>query len=148
MPNFFEELRYIVTNSDTEIAIWNNEHYNEMNEVKKIEDNINLLIDESLNIGFLSKIQHTLIRLIEPKIKNIFTTNTIYASLYDHKDILLPTNNEFDYYFNLIEIIFYKSINNNQIDLTSNNIGDLLTNEYYLDSINNLKLLYKNSSCL
>lgn len=149
--NFYEELRFIELPNDNnynyQMEIWNNEHYFFMEDIRSIESDIKLLLKFACKNGIISAIQYELMKNIKPKIKNIFESEVILSSLYEHKNNFISiSREESDFYFNIIEIIILNlQENKKKIRLNKNNdfnnskINKLLFNKDYIDTIANIK---------
>ena len=121
--------------------IWIHEHYNFIEELRLIENDFNDFVSYAYNFGWISKIQFKLVTKIMCEIPNIFHSDIVFSHLYSHNlDNKLPTQNQLDYYFNIIEIIIlkmYQSTKNKNKKKYS--IDELLLDDKYIRSINNLK---------
>jgi len=150
--DFYEDLKFIETSNDYEQLIWINEHYNFLNEIRSIESTIKLMIKDSIKIGFITKIQYELLKKIEPKIKNVFKMDVVLSSIFENekKNIELPIIKEYEFYFDIIEIIIYKMYEYQKekldYDVNSNDINYLLRNDKYINLISNIKNVLKNNN--
>ncbi len=143
--NFFYNYYDIFDNSYKEIQI--NEHCEMISNYMNFTNIFYDLIKYGFFNGYITYVQLKLIKLIVKKINNIWLSDFFLQKMYK-KTKKLPSKEELLYFFNIIEIIYYKiKINNiNEEDLANMNINpqNLLNNNCYLESINNEKIYYQN----
>lgn len=128
--------------------IWNSEYYDFIMNIRSIEPLIQLLVKDSYKYGFITKIQLELIKLIRPKIINMFESDIILKSIYEYKtNIILPSREEIDLYFNIIEIIIFKLFESNKKKNNSytSNIENIILDKNYTDTIAKIKNIKKNN---
>lgn len=146
-PNYYKLVKYILLDQNVEYSlyqmnetIWINEHYNYIMDIRTIENDIVILLDDALNFNIISKIQYELVRRIIPTIINIFESDYVLSEIYNKTCILNISNKkQIEYYFNIIEIILLKMMFCNNISNLS--YKNLLNNNNYFDSINKIKKL-------
>jgi hypothetical protein len=146
-PSFYSTLKFIQldqTKNQCEYIyheiIWTHEHYNYIEELRLIETDINQLIDCTYQFELLSNIQLQLIKKITKIIPNIFYSDTIFMHLYSHDtEIKLPTQNQLDYYFNIIETIILKMYKKTKNNKKTYDIEKLLYDDEYIKSFGKLK---------
>ena len=128
--------------------IWNSEYYDFIINIRSIEPLIIVLVKDSYKYGFITKIQLELIKLIRPKIINMFESDIILKSIYEYKtNIILPSREEIDLYFNIIEIIIFKLFESNKKKNNSytSNIENIILDKNYTDTIAKIKNIKKNN---
>ena len=141
-PDFYQDVRYIVLNNEnsTEKILWDNDHFDMMFEIRSIEPTIKLLYKDGFKLGLITKLEYELLKLIHPRMVNIFKNDVIVKEFYINDIIILPNEKEIEFYFDMLEIILLKityPINKNRIIIQ--NIKNILNNDEYIKSINNLK---------
>lgn len=148
-PSFYSTLKFIQldqTLNKYELAykeiIWIHEHYNYIEELRLVENDLNNLVILGYNFGFVSKIQFELVKKIIHIVPNIFYTDNVFVHLYpDKSNIKFPTQNQLDYYFDIIEIIILKMYicTKNKINKKKLCIEMLLEDNKYISLISKLK---------
>ena len=132
-------------NKEDNMAIWNAEHYELMNSVMSLDKLLKIIIKKALTFGFISIIQYKLIKFVHKKVINLWYTNKIFETFNGNNIKNLPNDKELKFFFNIIDIIIDKhDYINKDIDLIETNAELILTDEEYLNSIDNLKNIYKN----
>ena len=143
-PKFYINIREICTNNNLEIEIWNNEHYEYINNFIGFNNILLNLIHESYKYDLISLIQYKLLKIIFKKIKNIWYSDVILSEMYpiinkknNNKIISL---NELNYFIDMIDIIYYKlHLIKNTVYEQEINENDILNDKKYLSYINNVK---------
>lgn len=149
-PNYYSQLKSIELNylfSENEYIykdiIWTHEHFEYIEEIRSIEKQIELLLIESLEFGFITKIQYKLAIQIFNSIFKIFESNEILKEFYinvkdnGYYNISIKLSH-IDFFFNLIDIIILK-INRTDKNINLKKIELLLDNSKYLNNIYKLK---------
>ena len=141
-PNFFYNYLDII-NNDKNDEIFINEHCDTMYKYINFTDIFNKLIKRGLFNQYITFVQYKIAKLIIKKINNIWYSEYYLNKIINVKN-KLPSIKELHFFFDIIEIIYYKiRIDNQDIDLAITN-NNLLNNDYYLDIINKEKMFYKN----
>ena len=167
-PTIFSTIKLIELDKSVSIdqyvfneIIWNHEHYEFIEKMRSIENDLILLIKDSVKFDLVTKIQYKLIKGISPKIYKIFESDSILIGLYMDLDLDLDSDSdsniyiqynlklisktELDFYFDIIEIILFKmfieSKKKNYLTSNTKNISDLLNNQSYTDNIIKIKNL-------
>lgn len=148
--DFYEDLKFIETSNEFEQIIWINEHYDFIMNVRSIELTIKQMIKDSLKIGFITKIQYELLKKIQQKIINVFESDVIISSLFNNNNnIELLIIKEFEFYFDMIEIIIYKMYDYDtekfNYDINLVEIDNLLRDDKYINLISNIKNVLKSN---
>ena len=150
-PQFYSTLKFILLDQSINCyehsyqeIIWIHEHYNFIEELRFIENDIGELLLFAYDFGWISKIQYLLCKKIMYLVPNIFYSDSIFSNLYSNKINKynkLPTQNQLNYYFNIIEIIVLKMYWSNKIKTNKKKykVETLLLDKQYIDSIDNLK---------
>lgn len=102
--NFFVNLRDITCNIEHEKDKWNINHINEIKNIIKGSKKIFDLITFARKLEIISFVQYHLIGKVCKKIYNIFLFDSIY-NIEGNQNFDIPTKNEYNYYFNMLEII-------------------------------------------
>ena len=136
--NYYEFERDILTNNELEIELFNNKHFEYINEQNKFY-NITIipLIKLASKLDIITRLQYKLIKKISKKIENVWKTDNIVYELYENEYLIIPSNDESKYFFNILDIIIQEIKNIPNYKINKNNI---------LDDSNYLKLFnqYKN----
>lgn len=102
--NFFVNLRDITCDLEHEKYKWNINHINEIKNIIKGSKRIFDLITFTRKLEIISFVQCHLIGKVCKKIYNIFLLDSIY-NIEGNQNFDIPTKNEYNYYFNMLEII-------------------------------------------
>lgn len=155
-PNYYSVIRNVCINDPNEIEIWNSEHYDIINNYKKFDIFLKSMFKKMVSFGIISHIQFKLLKYIHNKIINVWDTDIIFKDINNKDKLNLPIENEIKFFFDMIEIIYYKFknikkyINDNDIydnDIYTNdtNSFEILNDENYLKLITKIKkILSKN----
>ena len=146
-PSYYLIIRNICLNDDynqTDIDIWNSEHFDIITKYINFNSIIKRLIKNVFSLGIISIIQYKLLKHIQKKIINIWKTDMIFITIYNQK-LNLPSKNEIKYFFDMVEIIYYKLLMINNKDLEETNPFEILNDQNYLKSITMIKKIFKNS---
>ena len=143
-PKYYVNIREICTNNNLEIEIWNNEHYEYINNFIGFNNILLNLIHESYKYDLISLIQYKLLKIIFKKIKNIWYSDVILSEMYpiinkknNKKSISI---NELNYFTDMIDIIYYKlHLIRNTVYEEEIDENDILNDKKYLSYINNVK---------
>ena len=123
--------------------IWYYEYYDFIYEIRSIEPILLLLMKDSYKYGFITKIQFELIKIIKPKIINIFESDIILKSLYDFDTKkTYPSEEEINYYFDIISIIIYKLFEYHK-NKSVCQIEQIISNKKYMNAIKKIKNIKK-----
>ena len=138
--NFYVKLRDLTCKTNSEQTEWNSVHSNTIAEILTYSKNISDLIYFSLHIEIISRVQYNFMKYVHILIINIFASNKIYyKDKFDDKGNKIiydfPTLKEFNFYFNILEII--KKIFLKHFSEKDNRIhyDDILNDDYYLSLI-------------
>jgi hypothetical protein len=141
--NFFYNYLDILNNDKNE-EIYINEHCETIYEYINFTNIFNNLIKKGVFNQYITFVQYKIAKLIVKKINNIWYSEYYLNKIINVNKNKLPSKKELHFFFNIIEIIYYKiHIDNQNIDLAIKN-NNLLNNDYYLDIINKEKMFYKN----
>lgn len=150
-PKFYLNLQEIMINNYNNLneltyleIIWLNEHYELIEQIRSIESDIKIIIKKSIRLDLISNIQYKLIKILNSKIHKIFEQDITLQKLYNYEYNNI-TKNELDLYFNIIEIILLKILNNNNNNYIT--IDSLLNNDKYskfIDTIKNNMIIKSN----
>ncbi len=136
--NYYEFERDILTNNELEIELFNNKHFEYIDKLKKFY-NITILplIKLASKLDIITRLQYKLVKKISKKIENVWKTDNIVTELYENEYLVIPSNDESKYFFNILDIIIQeiKNIPNNKI-----NKKNILNDSNYLK----LFIQYKN----
>ena len=145
-PSYYLIIRNICLDSDnqSDIDIWNSEHFDIIAKYIYFNSTIKLLIKNAFSIGIISVIQYKLLKYIQKKIINIWKTDMVLTLIYTN-NLSLPSQIEIKYFFDMIEIIYYKLLIINNINLEKTNPFEILNNQNYLKSISMIKKIVKNT---
>jgi hypothetical protein len=140
--NYYEFERDILTNNELEIELFNNKHFEYINELIKFY-NITILplIKLASKLDIITKLQYKLIKKISKKIENVWKTDNIVYELYENEYLIIPSNDESKYFFNILDIIIQeiKNIPNSKI-----NKKNILDDKNYLKLFNQYKNVIDN----
>ena len=168
-PYFYSELKSIQLDEDSNTnvniynqIIWIHEHYEFIENIRKTESDIEILLNKSYNSGLITFIQYKLSKKILKKIDLIYKSDIIlydfyhknnisneddlhYKNQFEHKKIFIENNlinSQLDFFFDIIEIIFLQIYNimNKKIKYNKNYIlENLSNNNKYFNKISKLK---------
>lgn len=128
--NYYIDIKELTNNNDEE---WTNFHNQKINLFFKFELKLCKIMDIALKLGCCTPFEYYLLEKIYPKVSNIWMLDNNFE--YNKDIIEIPKYNEGQYFFNQIEIIFYKICDyyNNFEDLNMD-IENIFTNDnYYLE---------------
>jgi hypothetical protein len=136
--NYYEFERDILTNNELEIELFNNNHFEYINGLKNFY-NITILplIKFASKLDIITRLQYKLVKKISKKIENVWKTDNIVYELYENEYLVIPSNDESKYFFNILDIIIQeiKNLPNSKI-----NKKNILNDSNYLK----LFIQYKN----
>lgn len=136
--NYYEFERDILTNNELEIELFNNKHFEYIDKLKKFY-NITILplIKLASKLDLITRLQYKLVKKISKKIENVWKTDNIVTELYENEYLVIPSNDESKYFFNILDII---------IQEIKNVPNDKINKKNILNDSNYLKLFteYKN----
>lgn len=159
-PKIYSVLKFIELNQNIcknqyifEEIIWDHEHYEFIEKIRLIENDLIALCKDSVKFNLITQIQYKIIKKIRPKINKIFESDTILLGLYQNQDLIsqnvnnqnknLITESELDFYFDIISIILLKMFSvgklNNLEKINKKNIFSLLDNQEYIDNVVKIK---------
>ncbi len=128
--NYYEFERDILTNNELEIELFNNKHFEYIDKLKKFY-NITILplIKLASKLDLITRLQYKLVKKISKKIENVWKTDNIVTELYENEYLVIPSNEESKYFFNILDIIIQeiKNVPNDKI-----NKKNILNNSNYL----------------
>jgi hypothetical protein len=153
-PDFYSKLKFIELDQNMNNQmygymeiIWTHEHYEFIENIRTIESDIKLLLDESYKFGLITHIQFILSTKIFKFIRYIFESDVILKNFYTNHNLdglndfgNFITRSNLEFFFNIIGIIILEMYNQkknypdqlNKIDL-------LLENFDYLNLFGELK---------
>lgn len=132
--DYYELERDILTHNSIEIELFNNKHFEYINELKKFYNTYIIpFIKLAYKLNLITKLQYDLIKKISKKIINVWKIDNIINSLYENEYITIPSSSETNYFFNILDITIeeIKNISN----------GEKVNNDIILNNSNYLKLL-------
>jgi hypothetical protein len=141
--NFYVKLRNLSCEHSDEYDNWNSKHIQIISQILSHSKIIYKLIYFAYNIKIISHAQYNLMDHIHNLILNIFVINKIYyKEKFDNNDNIIlnniPTQNEFKFYFNILEIItkvFFKYFDKQKNKIFHNNMAN---DDHYLQLILNI----------
>ncbi len=128
--NYYEFERDILTNNELEIELFNNKHFEYIDKLKKFYNiTIIQLIKLASKLDLITRLQYKLVKKISKKIENVWKTDNIVTELYENEYLVIPSNDESKYFFNILDIIIQeiKNVPNDKI-----NKKNILNNSNYL----------------
>ncbi len=124
--NYYEFERDILTNNELEIELFNNKHFEYIDKLKKFYNiTIIQLIKLASKLDLITRLQYKLVKKISKKIENVWKTDNIVTELYVNEYLVIPSNDESKYFFNILDIIIQeiKNVPNDKIN-KKNNLND------------------------
>jgi hypothetical protein len=155
-PEFYQDLKEIqidFTRDSNELScleiIWITQHYEFIEEIKSIQNDIIQLIKFAKKYQLISFIQYKYIKKILPKINKIFYYDKSMEYFYSPEQNILffLTKDEIELFYNILDVVFGAidiissklNINNNLCDITK-----ISTNHKYINLIKKNKSNFEN----
>ena len=147
--NHFVKIRNITCTTNDEINDWNKNHSKSIEETYKNEKTIFNLIKISTYINIISKIQYNIMKRLHNLVCETFLKNNVFYKSNGTEKINSLTNNEIEYYFNILEIItkilsreYYNKnyfSKNNNFEKNNDVYYNIINDNDYLKSIKYIK---------
>jgi len=142
-PQLCNDLKDIMIDKTTNIEIWLNEYYDIINDHINFTNVFHNIIKNGYYSGYITPIQHKLVSIILKKINNIWYSDYFIKNLYKKRKNL-PNIKELNFFFDIIDIIYYKfSIYNKSRYDDNINEQYLLNHDIYLNNISKLSKKYE-----
>jgi hypothetical protein len=145
-PDFYIDIKYLQIDNYRELneivyleIFWLNQHYEFIEEIRSIENDIKQLFQDAYKYGLITNIQYKLVKKIMMQILKIFELDKSLEKLYGEKlnSEHYISKKEIEFYFDILEIILLKIYSSNN---SSNKIYNLCKNEKYTNLINKIKI--------